>query len=108
MARSFYAAPRAPLVRRTRRISCEAVPPSVLPAGAQGGTSARRSGAALSFVSCIRLFCGLVLLLLKLRKGAVLDVEANSRRTQIGHIEEYPRQTVSRTRHARHVNPLAF
>ena len=42
-------------VRLTLRISCEAVPPSILPAGAQGGTSARRSGAALSFVSCIRL-----------------------------------------------------
>jgi hypothetical protein len=27
-----------------------------LPAGAQGGTSARSTGAALSFVSCIRLF----------------------------------------------------
>jgi hypothetical protein len=34
------------------------VPPSVSPAGAQGGTSARSSGAALSFVSCIRLFDG--------------------------------------------------
>jgi hypothetical protein len=45
-------------VRRTPRISCEAVPPSIWPAGAQGGTSARRTGAALSFVSCIRLFGG--------------------------------------------------
>jgi hypothetical protein len=45
-------------VRPTLRISCEAVPPSVSPAGAQGGTSARRTGAALSFVSCIRLFDG--------------------------------------------------
>jgi hypothetical protein len=44
------------LVRRTPRISCEAVPPSVSPAGAQGGTLSCRSGAALSFVSCIRLF----------------------------------------------------
>ena len=41
-----------------RTISCEAVPPSIWPAGAQGGTSARRTGAALSFVSCIRLFGG--------------------------------------------------
>jgi hypothetical protein len=38
------------------RISCEAVPPSNSPAGAQGGTSARSTGAALGFVSCIRLF----------------------------------------------------
>ena len=47
-----------PRVHRTPRISCEAVPPPVLPAGAQGGTSVRSTGAALSFVSCIRLFCG--------------------------------------------------
>jgi hypothetical protein len=32
------------------------VPPSISPAGAQGGTLTCRSGAALSFVSCIRLF----------------------------------------------------
>jgi hypothetical protein len=32
------------------------VPPSVQPAGAQGGTSACSTGAALSFVSCIRSF----------------------------------------------------
>ena len=32
------------------------MPPSNWPAGAQGGTSARHTGAALSFVSCIRLF----------------------------------------------------
>jgi len=44
----------------TLRISCEAVPPSVLPAGAQGGTSACHTGAALSFVSCIRLFDSLI------------------------------------------------
>jgi len=31
------------------------VPPSISPAGAQGGTSACRTGGALSFVSCIRL-----------------------------------------------------
>jgi hypothetical protein len=55
----------SPHVRPTPRISCEAVPPSVLPAGAQGGTSARSTGAALSFVSCIRLFGGLVDLLLR-------------------------------------------
>jgi hypothetical protein len=36
------------------------VPPFIWPAGAQGGTLPRRSGAALSFVSCIRLFDGLV------------------------------------------------
>jgi hypothetical protein len=48
-------------VRRTLRISCEAVPPSIGPAGAQGGTSACHTGAALSFVSCIRLFCGTAL-----------------------------------------------
>jgi hypothetical protein len=47
-------------VRPTLRISCEAVPPSVWPAGAQGGTSACTTGAALSFVSCIRLFDGTV------------------------------------------------
>ena len=48
-------------VSRTPRISCEAVPPSVSPAGAQGGTLSCRSGAALSFVSCIRLFgCPLI------------------------------------------------
>ena len=45
-----------PLRGLTLRISCEAVPPSIPPAGAQGGTSACRTGAALSFVSCIRLF----------------------------------------------------
>jgi hypothetical protein len=43
-------------IHRTLRISCEAVPPSIWPAGAQGGTLSCRSGAALSFVSCIRLF----------------------------------------------------
>jgi len=58
MARSFYAAPRAPLVRRTLRISCEAVRPPVPAAGAHGGTSDRRTGAAVSFVSCIRLLDG--------------------------------------------------
>ena len=42
-----------PHVRPTLRISCEAVPPSIPPAGAQGGTSARSTGAALSFVSFI-------------------------------------------------------
>jgi hypothetical protein len=47
---------RVQVVCRTLRISCEAVPPSIWPAGAQGGTSACRTGAALSFVSCIRLF----------------------------------------------------
>jgi hypothetical protein len=47
-----------PTVCPTLRISCEAVPPSILPAGAQGGTSARSTGAALSFVSCIRLLGG--------------------------------------------------
>ena len=47
-----------PYVRPTPRISCEAVPPPVWPAGAQGGTSACHTGAALSFVSCIRLFGG--------------------------------------------------
>jgi len=40
-----------------RTISCEAVPPSIWPPGAQGGTSACRTGAALS-VSCIALFDG--------------------------------------------------
>jgi hypothetical protein len=44
-----------PGVRRTLAISCEAVPPSIWPAGAQGGTSACSTGAALSFVSCIAL-----------------------------------------------------
>jgi hypothetical protein len=43
-------------VGRTPRISCEAVPASVPAARAQGGTLSCRSGAALSFVSCIRLF----------------------------------------------------
>jgi len=46
-----------------RTISCEAVPPSIWPPGAQGGTSACRTGAALSFVSCIALFDSLALLL---------------------------------------------
>jgi hypothetical protein len=55
----LFAVARLSVVRRIRRISCEAVPPSVLPAGAQGGTSARRTGAARNFVSCIRLFGGL-------------------------------------------------
>ena len=32
------------------------MPPTILPAGAQGGTSACSTGAALSFVSCIALF----------------------------------------------------
>jgi hypothetical protein len=36
------------------------VPPSNWPAGAQGGTLSCRSGAALSFVSCIRLFGAVV------------------------------------------------
>jgi hypothetical protein len=46
----------APITSRlTLRISCEAVPPSIPPAGAQGGTLSCRTGAALSFVSCIRL-----------------------------------------------------
>ena len=45
-------------VSPTPRISCEAVPPSVSPSGAQGGTSACSTGAALSFVSCIRVFDG--------------------------------------------------
>ncbi len=36
------------------------MPPSALPAGAQGGTSARSTGAALSFVSCIRLLGGML------------------------------------------------
>jgi hypothetical protein len=49
-------------VRPTLRISCEAVPPSIPPAGAQGGTSACSTGAALSFVSCIRLLGGSVFL----------------------------------------------
>jgi hypothetical protein len=51
--------PRPPLPHqagRTLAISCEAVPPSSWPAGAQGGTSACSTGAALSFVSCIALF----------------------------------------------------
>src|SRR5512143_861334 len=48
-------------IRPTLRISCEAVPPSIPPAGAQGGTSACHTGAALSFVSCIRLFGGTVI-----------------------------------------------
>jgi hypothetical protein len=43
------------LVRLTLRISCEAVRPSVPAAGAHGGTSACSTGAAVSFVSCIRL-----------------------------------------------------
>ena len=47
--------------RRTLRISCEAVPPTDWPAGAQGGTSACRTGAALSFVRCIRLFDGVLI-----------------------------------------------
>jgi hypothetical protein len=59
---AWHRHPLSPLqVRRTPRISCEAVPPSVLPAGAQGGTSVRSTGAALSFVSCIRLFGGSVI-----------------------------------------------
>ena len=48
--------PSARDARMTLAISCEAVPPSVSPAVAQGGTLSRRSGAALSFVSCIALF----------------------------------------------------
>jgi hypothetical protein len=48
--------PRIPRrVHPTLAISCEAVPPSILLAGAQGGTSACSTGAALSFVSCIAL-----------------------------------------------------
>lgn len=41
---------------RTPRMSFEAVRPSVLAAGAHGGTSACRTDAAVSFVSCIRSF----------------------------------------------------
>ena len=57
-------------VRPTLRISCEAVPPSVLPAGAQGGTSACSTGAALSYVSCIRLFGGAAALLWSRKRPA--------------------------------------
>jgi hypothetical protein len=53
-----FAGPLHSVIRPTLRISCEAVPPSVRPAGAQGGTSACRTGAALSFVSFIRLLGG--------------------------------------------------
>ncbi len=56
-------------VSPTLRISCEAVPPLVSPAGAQGGTSARRTGAALSFVSCIRLLGRRALLLRAFNAG---------------------------------------
>jgi hypothetical protein len=57
--RGSWASPSpVPFVCPTLRISCEAVPPSKWPAGAQGGTLACHTGAALSFVSCIRLFCG--------------------------------------------------
>jgi hypothetical protein len=50
-------------VRRTPRISCEAVPASILTARARGGTSVRtvvgsQPGAAESFVSFIRLLGG--------------------------------------------------
>jgi hypothetical protein len=51
--RGLLHSPHQRIVRLTLAISCEAVPPSVSPAGAQGGTSVRRTGAALSFVSCI-------------------------------------------------------
>ena len=44
--------------RRTPGISCEAVPAPDWPERAQGGTSARRTGAALSFVSFIPLLGG--------------------------------------------------
>jgi hypothetical protein len=68
------------VVGRTLRISCEAVPPSVQPAGAQGGTSARRTGAALSFVSCIRLFGGLefILIVATLLRELVSDATPTS------------------------------
>ena len=54
---------RLPGVRRTPRISCEAVPASILPARARGGTSVQTvvggpPGAAESFVSLIRLLGG--------------------------------------------------
>ncbi len=45
-------------VHRTPGISCEAVPAPTLAARAQGGTSACRTGAALSFVSFIPLLGG--------------------------------------------------
>jgi hypothetical protein len=48
--------PSLSTVGPTPRISCEAVSPSVLPAGARGGTSACSTGAAVGFVSCIRFF----------------------------------------------------
>ncbi len=60
-----------PVICRTLRISCEAVPPSVSPAGAQGGTSACSTGAALSFVSCIRLLGCLVILQLLAHPNAL-------------------------------------
>ncbi len=47
-----------PLVGRTPGISCEAVRAAAKRRNAQGGTSARRTGAALSFVSFIPLFGG--------------------------------------------------
>ena len=54
---------RTTRVGRTPRISCEAVPASILPARARGGTSVRtvvgnQPGAAESFVSFIRLLGG--------------------------------------------------
>jgi hypothetical protein len=61
-------------VGRTLRISCEAVPPSIWRAGAQGGTSACHTGVALSFVSCIRLLGG----------GAPYDALSSDARTAAG------------------------
>ena len=51
-------APLLRFVRRTPGISCEAVRAAAKRRNAQGGTSARRTGAALSFVSFIPLFDG--------------------------------------------------
>ncbi len=71
------------------------MPPSILPAGAQGGTSACSTGAALSFVSCIRSFGGVVRPSRgragRLRWAAVLCQRPNE-----------PNGTADRPRQARH------
>ena len=63
MAVSWPDRVRGKNVRRTLRISCEPVPPSVLPRGHEAALQSVRTGAAERFVCFIRLFDSLVTLL---------------------------------------------
>jgi len=74
------------------------VPPSVSPAGAQGGTSACSTGAALSFVSCIALFGGAAALL--------LGREKPTRRCRSSRHAQRPNGTADTSNEARRPSPV--